>query len=782
MNSGIGRASCGALLCVFWLIGASATGQMSSGGLSGIVVDEAGAPVAGAEIELLGGGLRTTSAADGSFALSDIAPGSYTVHVRARQRDTVVLEDVRIVSGEATDLGRVPLVATALDMGDVIVTATRNEREILDVSNAVNTVPRLEIDRRMVKTSAEALREETGVFVQKTNHGGGSAILRGLSSNQILILVDGIRLNNSTYRLGNHQYLTTVDSHMLEGIEVVRGPASVLYGSDAMGGTINLITARPEASPDMPALALKARGQYASADGELGGRVEGRLQRAALSLLAGVSFKDFGDLRRGRRSFHRQLENATDGIYQRPSGYRTNSFDAKLVAKVSRDRDLIVAYQGSRQGDVPRYDKYENNGYAQWLYDPQERDLAYLAYEHRAAWRATLSFHRQQEGRKIQRATDDPVTRENDETRTWGASLQLHPTFGDHLLTAGGECYHDDVASDRYWQDTLTGEREAAPRGRYPDGARYTSTGLFAQDEITLGDAWVTTLGLRYSYFHTRFSMSPDSIAPDAGDVDQSFQALTGSLGLVFRVTETFALNANVGQAFRAPNLSDMSKLGESKGDTYEVPNPDLEPEQMLSADLGCKLMGARLELSGSAYASRITDLIASADATFNGSPTIEIGDQTFKVKSKQNTGTATLYGVELSGAWSFRGNCSLHGQVTTTYGQNTTLDEPVGGVPPTFGILGVKWESARYDCDLYSRMATEQTRLSSDDLDDPRIPEGGTPGWAILSLRGGVRVTPAFELRAAVENIVDLNYREHGSGINGPGRNLVLGFQVRAN
>ncbi len=228
------------ILCTFLPIMAAAQRHA----ISGLVTDPQGEAISD---------LYTDN--NGAFRFEDLSPGSYTLTLQ----HIGFLQSVHEVTLLEEDVALPPVILEydVLDLEDVVVTASRAERDVVDVPESVSLVSSREIRERNSKTSAEALREEPGVFVQKTNHGGGSAIIRGLSSNQILLLVDGIRLNNSIYRLGNHQYLTTVDNQMIERMEVVRGPTSVLYGSDALGGTINLITRKPRRNDAEKSVDLK---------------------------------------------------------------------------------------------------------------------------------------------------------------------------------------------------------------------------------------------------------------------------------------------------------------------------------------------------------------------------------------------------------------------------------------------------------------------------------------------------------------------------------------------
>jgi outer membrane receptor protein involved in Fe transport len=763
---------------IFWIVVSAALGYSSqnSGTIEGYTFTNAGNPLSDAYVFVSGVNRSDVTDVSGYFYVTDLEQGTYEIEIKHVGYKSIIFSNIAVTSNTVTNLDTLFLEAQVFNTSSVIVTASRQARLTNELSGAVNVVPIELIKRRNSATSAESLREEHGIFVQKTNHGGGSAIMRGLSSNQVLLLVDGIRLNNSTYRLGNHQYLTTVFPYMIEQIEIVRGPGSVLYGSDALGGTVNMISKQPELFSTEVNSRIKLFSRYASADAENFVRAELSLAYQRIAVQAGVSYKDVADLRRGATGGESKISNSTNGLIQSPSGFKTYATDFKLLLGLSTVQKLTFMLQHSHQSDVPRYDKYENNGYYHWNYDPQIRSLLYLKFDHTLRkglldkYLVTLSWHRQSEGRTIQQTSEIAPIRERDDVQTLGFIFQGTGHHAYHLFSFGTEIYTDNVLSTR-------SQAENVLRGRYPDDADYTSAGLFFQDDLRLSGQLRVILGARYSYISTRFKL-PENVA-DLQRIDLSFNALTVSLGTVYHITQTIDLRLNVAQGFRAPNLSDLAKLGESKGITYEIPNQNLRPERLLSTEVGFDWRPGDLLFETTVYHSQITDVLSSAEDELNGAATVLIDSIEFQVKSKQNLGRADIWGVESQFSYRFYRNFNLSASVTYTHGQNHTLDEPVGGIPPVFGSMQIRWEPTNAYASLLIRFATNQSRLSVDDRDDPRIPEGGTPGWSVLSFRAGYLISSSLYLRAAVENIFDLNYREHGSGINGPGRNFVVSVEA---
>lgn len=775
-----------ALMIIILFIINTLQGQEPEGEVQGTIYSLSREPVPDVYIVIPSLRLMEVSDSNGRFRIPKIVKGIYTVqfvHIGYRTR---VIDLLEIKPGVSTDLDSVILESNIYSSNEIIVTASRAERSPDQIPAQVNTVSMNQIKCLEAKTSAEALREETGLFIQKSNHGGGSVIIRGLGSNQILLLVDGIRINNSTFRLGNHQYLTTVDEFMAGQIEVVRGPTSVLYGSDALGGTINVVTRRPGLFSPHLMYHVNFFSRYSSADNEKTARGEFVLSYERLAFQAGYSYKSYGDLRRGANSDYPELEKSTNGVKQTPNSFDAYDVDTKILFGLTPLQTLTFAYQHGRQIDVPRYDKYETENYYHWIYEPQRRDLVYLKYDIILSTRdlttftGTVSWHRQEEGREMQKSMNSTFTRENDYVNTTGILLTLNSRYKLHQFTAGSEFYADKVSSSRFLRKAGDDAEIEDSRGRYPDHSTYTSLGIFLQDEVEINRNWFLVPGLRYSFFQTGFSLLPaESADPSVTDFNLAFKDFTGSMGVIYKPVFYLLLRLNLARAFRAPNLNDLSKFGESKGDIFEIPNQDLEPEKLYSMDLGGELKITGLTFKVAVFYSDIRDLIASADAYYNGSPVLIRDSVEYKIKSKQNIGKANIQGIESGFEYNFYRQFFLYGNWTATYGQNTDLNEPVGGIPPAFGLAGLGWHASGSYIDLYFRFAARQDRLSADDRDDPRIPPGGTPGWWIINLRTGWHWYEKSMIRFSVENIFDYNYREHGSGLNGPGRNFILSLEV---
>ena len=646
------------------------------------------------------------------------------------------------------------------ELAETVVSATRTPRADLETPRFTSRLAGEEIVRRQARTTPEAIQEEPGILVQETNLGGGSPFIRGLTGNQILVLIDGVRVNNAAFsRFGPNQYLNTIDPFSLESIEVVRGPNSLQYGSDAIGGVVAMRTRARDPSADGAAMAheIETFLRYGSAAREKTVAVRGEGSSERWSAAGGFLLQDFEDLRGGR-----------DTGVQSPTGYDAGAGDLKIGWRAGEDHVLTAAYQIFQANHVPRTDRITSGANLVYEFDPQRRQLAYLKWDGRFDGaldeaHATVSYHRQEEGRTEVRASAPDTTRRlEDAVDTLGGSAHAVKRLGNHRVTAGFEVYDDTVSSSRV--DTTTGQPPQERAGRLPDGSGYTSLGVYAQDEVDIGERVSLIGGLRWSYFEWDAVLT-DPAGPFSGSADD----VTWQLGATVLAADGIRPYASVATGFRAPNLDDLT-IRDSFGGGIEVPNSELDPESSVNYELGVKVRRDGFRVTAAGFYTDLQDLIqrVPTGGTVDGEPEF----------TRENVGEARLYGFEMEAAWRIPATrWTLAGNLAWARGDDRTTGTPLTRIPPLLGRLGLRYDDAggHWYAEGFTRFADRQDRLSPSDIADPRVPEGGTPGWATFNLRGGITVTDRIRVEAALENLFDLSYRLHGSGIDAPGTNFVL-------
>lgn len=652
-----------------------------------------------------------------------------------------------------------------------VVVARGVPEDPLDSLRVVDVLDEQLLRDRRPRTVPEALAEVPGAFVQKTNHGGGSPIIRGMVGPQNLILIDGVRLNNSTYRTGPLQYLNTVDSFSLQRIEVMRGPGSVLYGSDAIGGVIELLTADPvpraagKSARFVPLGILKGE----TCDLERSGRGALSVDTEPFGALGGITLRMFDDLRAGG-GMGRQVW----------SGYNELDWDAKLRLGRAGQNHVDILYQGVRLSDMGRTDKLASSN-TLTMYDRNDRDLLYGSVFLRLdpiATRLTItpSYQRQLETRRKLRFADETheevtkVTRGQDIVDTVGAATRFDTRlFARRLdLLYGAEYYQDFVRSEQSEGPNEDALSPIAPS--YPEGSRYGTLGLFVMATGTplRTERWTELViygGARLASF--------SALAPSIeafGDVRTRYTGGVLAAGVNLRRRGLFNIGLGYNQGLRAPNLMETSRFGDT-GEWYHIPNPELGPERAHTVELSGRLRGGPVTLSAAGYVTLLSDTIVRVATQYEGQETIEGTGVVHNI----NAGNGRVIGTEVSAAVALPGHLSVGGDVTWTRGNYDDPDEgwvPMSRIPPVFGTVRVgfvpQWRGLFVEC--YVQTAGWQSRLSPRDLSDARIPEGGTPGWWTLNLRAGVRPLDWMQITIGGGNLTDNLYKMHASGVYGAG------------
>ncbi len=687
-----------------------------------------------------------------------------------------------------------------VELGAVTVTVDRGERRKFEVRRSVEILDEDGIAQRQPKSVPDLLDETPGVMVQKTNAGAGAPVLRGLVGPDNLILMDGIRISNSTYRTGPNQYLAMIDPWSLRAFELLRGPGSVLYGSDAMGGVLHAITKDPRRLSER-AWGLSGRLSFASAYPGLGGSIQGDFRDGDYAGYLGATFDHFGEVRAG------------GNIIQPLSSYQRAAVRHKSVVELAPGYQLTAAVFETSIRNAGRADQLNLGKHS--TYDNDDL-LAYVrldrigeGWQHR--FRVNLSYHLTNElesGVRCARTGDvvadraaclaaqpDQLTRRTemqDTVHTPGLFATLESRSWDNRMRTivGAEGYFDYVDSSARVAKPDGWDWQDGERGHFSAGSTYASLGTFLRGELDLIKSDKSTVtadaGTRLSYFAAH---APD--VPGLGNVDYSHAGLIGSAGIGYQYAQLLHLYADFSQGFRAANLQETTEMGDT-GIFFEVPNDGLRPIRSDTLELGMKLNAPHFHLGISGWYSKLTDLygrevLTVAEIADLGLDEGLLSGQT--VVRRINHASGDYRGVDLTLESRRFSGFSAYGAVSWIDGN--VEDEPGRFVsprrlPPVAGSAGLRYETPGGDIygEFFIRWAAAQSNLNPEDEADYRICEDpdrpgqllddcqGTPGWATLNWRAGLLVTPNLALDLRIENLGDTHYRVHGSGIDAPGFN----------
>ncbi len=657
-----------------------------------------------------------------------------------------------------------------------LVTAAREEQEWIEAPFSTSVITAEDLDRHFARTTPQALAGVPGTSVQETGPGQGSPYLRGFTGYQTLLLIDGIRLNNSVFRSGPNQYWSTVDPFSIERLELVRGPSSVLYGSDAIGGTANAITRGPTTWGEGFQHGESLYYRYSSADSAdvLRGELSATWGNST-GVLIGADGKSYDDVSGGK-----------DIGTQENTGYDEWAGDLKLEHFLDPKTRLVFAHQRLQQDNAPRThrtifaESFEGTavGTDRRLDFDQERSLSYVQLhgeEHGGAFdsfHASLSWQDQEETQK--RVTGGGTASEQGfDVGTLGLFAYAGAESPIGRLTYGADFYRDDVDSFSSTQPI---------QGPVADDASYDLFGAFLQDEFDVSRRTTLTLGGRFNYADVNAGSVLDPVTSSQTDLQDDWSALAFSARFLHRLqADALHLFGGVSQGFRTPNLSDLTRLDSARSNEFEIPSPGLDPEYTTNYELGLKTLSARAVSQVSLFYTDVRDLILRRPTgNVNGSGQFEV--------VKENVGDGYVYGIEaesalaVGGGWEvFAGATFVEGKVDTFPTSAPVTDEEyLSQLMPFTAQLGTRWQSERRWFEFLAQGAGDADKLSTaDTLDTQRIPPGGTPGYVVFHVRGGLRLGKHLALDLGLENLLDEDYRVHGSGLNRPGRSVVVGLTL---
>ncbi|MEJ7769165.1 MAG: TonB-dependent receptor [Chitinophagaceae bacterium] len=642
---------------------------------------------------------------------------------------------------------------------EITITSQRMLQKNLNIPYSTQSVSSAYLENIQPRTTPEALMGVNGVFIQKTNHGGGSPFLRGLTGNQILILLDGVRLNNSTFRYGPNQYLNTIDAFTINKIEVVKGTGSVQYGSDALGGVLQVFTKEPSFSDKAPSWSGKASGKYMSGDMEKTLRGEAAFAGKKVAASIGASFRNFGDL----------IGGDTSGK-QSPSGYKEFAFDAKVKLLVTPGAVLTISNQFLQQQHVPVYHKVRLENFQLNEFNPQLRMLNYAKLHIHKNSRLIneiemiASWQKGSEGRNSRKNGTNVLRKERDDVNTLGFTTDIFSHINNNWSANSGiEVYHDKVGSKTRQSNTQSGA-ESLLRGLYPDNSAYGNYALYSLHHFTL-NKWVLETGVRYNMFS--ISIRDTTL----GKVKINPSSFVYNSSLLYKISQAQSVFLSFNTGFRAPNVDDMGTLG-IVDFRYEIPASSLSPERSRNIELGYKVNTNKMVASLSGYYMHISNLITRVKVDgeiING----------YQVYKKENLEAAYIKGFETAIDYQLLPGWHINGNVAYTFGQALTKNEPLRRIPPLNGRLLSSYANKRWTASGELLFASKQDRLAQGDKDDNRIPFGGTPGWNICNLYAGYEIKPV-KINVGLQNIFNEDYRTHGSGINGVGRSAWVSLAVK--
>jgi hemoglobin/transferrin/lactoferrin receptor protein len=711
---------------------------------------------------------------------------------------------------------KILLSAETFSIDEIVVSSSRFEEKKRDVPQQIEVIKRRDIEFANLQTTADLLQNTGNVFVQKSQAGGGSPVLRGFEASRVLIVIDGVRMNNAIYRAGHLQNIIRIDQNMLERAEVLFGPGSVIYGSDALGGVMHLQSRNPLLSSDNKLLVkAQAFGRYSTANQEKTGHVDLNVGLNKIGFLTSFTYSDFGDVRQGHirnpllgnrwdRVYFAQRVNGKDSMMvnadpniQKQSAYMQYDLLQKILINPNERWSHVFNIQFSNTGDVPRYDRLSElrSGklrFAEWYYGPEQRLLA----SYRLEWNATNkafdrmrilpAFQKIQESRHSRNFGNKWRRSQIEDVMVYSLNADFSKHAGQHKIRYGAEFTYNDVQSTAHFTNIEDGEEKPA-NTRYPDrGSKFLTAAAFVTDNWELHEKLILSAGFRFSYvgLHAEFR-DTTFYKYAAGKVSQRNAAPSGSLGLIYLPGQDWRLALSFATGFRSPNVDDLGKVFDSAPGLLIVPNPNIKPEYTYNIDLNVsKIFWERLYLEMVGWFTYYDNAIALRAFRLNGADSIMYDGVYSRIVANQNVNKAYLTGAGFNARFDANNFISFSQSFNYTYG--SVIDSvyvPLDHIPPAYGRSAVMVHASRVRTEFYllynGWKRLKHYSASGEDNLQYATPFG-MPAWFTLNFKASVQIVRQLQLQAGVENILDYRYRTFASGISAPGRNVYVTLRLK--
>jgi hemoglobin/transferrin/lactoferrin receptor protein len=665
------------------------------------------------------------------------------------------------------------------------------------------------------QTSADLLESSGQVFVQKSQLGGGSPMIRGFSTNRLLITVDGVRMNTAIFRSGNLQNIISIDPLAVESTEVILGPGSVVYGSDAVGGVMNFYTLKPRFSfGEETSVSGNAYSRYSSANNEKTVHADVNIGRENWAFVSGITYSDFGDLRMGSNGPEEYLRkeyvarrNGEDVIVpnenprvQKPTGYEQINLLQKVKYMPHKDWDLNLGLIYSTTSDFPRFDRlYQKRDgelrSAEWYYGPQEWFMGNFKINkkgHGSLYdkaQMTAAYQFFEESRHNRDFGEVWLYNTKENVDAYSVNFDFEKTFEESRLFYGAEYVFNKVNSIGNAQNILT-EEQNITASRYPNGSSWQSIAAYTTYQWKIRKNLSFQSGLRYNHILVDAEFDENLYDFPFQEANINTGALTGSAGINWQQNRFIGWRLNLSTAFRAPNIDDIGKIFDSEPGAIVVPNPDLKPEYAYSSELGFDWKTAEnISFVATAFYTYLNDAMVRRDFNLDGETTIDYQGEPSRVQAIQNTAKAHVYGFEGGIEIDLSVALRFSSQISITEGKEEQEDgstAPLRHAAPIFGNTHLTWHKKRLKLDLFAEYNGQF------DYDDLAPSEQGkaylyatdnngnpySPSWYTINLTGQYEFSKNLLATVSLENITDQRYRTYSSGITAAGRNLILALR----
>lgn len=726
------------------------------------------------------------------------------------------------------------------ELDEIVISVFKKDEKTKRIAEEIAVLSTSDIEKINPQSSADLLAAVPGIKVQKSQFGGGSPVIRGMESNRVLLVVDGVRMNNAIYRKGHLQNAITIAPNMLDKTEVVFGPSSVIYGSDALGGVIHFYTKTPKLS-EVDKVSSQFFSRFSSVNQEITTHVAAEVSFSNWASFTSISYSDFGELTAGSNRNHGfadwgkvfyYTENVNGNYNENPTkntnlnilrntNYNQTDVLQKFFVPLSKNADLKINLQYSTSSDIQRFDRLmelkdvtdvSSLKFAEWYYGPQkrllissqldihpfknwlERGALTVAYQNIVESRVQRNFG------SLERAYRDENVDVFSVNGDFYVSLTEDKT---RTLSYGFEVAYNELTSTSYGKtlNVINGEligfsNDFKVQSRYPDGgSNYLSSALYVDYRQNINPKSTLNSGIRFTNTNLNATWLDQTFIqlPETA-ISSNHSAVTATLGYVYKPSKNWQLNSVLSSGFRSPNIDDVGRVREKSGDVT-VPNIDVKPEFAYNAEIGIQkyFNHRKFRLGANVFYTLLDNYIIRDNFTMNGSNQVLFDGEYGNVVANQNRGNAYITGYTISYLGKLSKVFNTSGFITYTKGRTYDTEEPMSSIPPLFGQFEINYTTHKIEVGAALRFNSKK------DISDFNITEGidnhdltpvvnpnasnpkdiyfGTPSWITLGANSRYVLNENFSVQARLDNIFDEHYIEFASGVSSPGRNLSVSF-----
>ena len=698
-----------------------------------------------------------------------------------------------------------------INIDEVVFSVNKWEENRKEITNKTLILSEKKIKEVAPQTSADLLEKSGEIFIQKSQLGGGSPMIRGFSANRILMTLDGIRLNNIIYRSGNIHNIIGIDPNILEGVEVLFGPASVMYGSDALGGAINFKIKEPIFNASQTKFNSSQKLQYNSSSNSRHYSLNFGISSKKIASLTSLSLNSFEDLRSGnkRKKEYEGFGYRDDYVIreinedkiilnenrniQKFSGYNQIDFINKLNFKLNDNMNIIHGLYLSKSSNIPRYDRltlYNDDfipKYSEWYYGPNYFLMnklqlnSFIKTKFFDAFRLIISHQKVKESRHNRKFEDDYLNNRNENVDVAAINLDFDKKNKNSETFYGYEFIFNNVNSEANKLNIINNLEEKIST-RYPDnGTNFYSNSIYVSNKRKLGEIF-TNIGLRASNNKLKSILSNEFYDFPYNEIDLNTSSFSGNIGLRYNYKNS-SFKFQYSNGFRSPNLDDVGKIFDSEPGNIIIPNANLKAEYVNNFEVNYEISNSNLNIKSSLFYIRLNNAIIRGDGSLNGNDSIIYDGILSRVQQLNNGGKAYIYGFSNNIRLKISGPIIIENSISYSKSKDLLNDRPLRHTPPLFGKFSFTYSKKKHQIGYFlSYNGKKQLKnFSISELNKLYLyTETGSPSWITHNFFYKLNYNYFINFDFGIDNIFDIHYRTYSSGISAPGRNIRLGLNLK--